>query len=101
MTTPKEALERARTAINAIVLSTHSVSFKADLDAIDSALASLQGEDAVERVALAEMVFKAIKTSDISDQDMRDLLSCKDIVSGRTMLKRLVRAAIRSNGRGA
>jgi hypothetical protein len=39
------ALKRAREAVNAIVLSTHSVSFKADLDAIDEALSPPSGGD--------------------------------------------------------
>lgn len=38
----QKVLERAREAVNAIVLSTHSVSFKADLDAIDAALAKME-----------------------------------------------------------
>lgn len=33
-----EALRRSREAVNAVVLSTHSVSFDADLRAIDAAL---------------------------------------------------------------
>ena len=35
-----EALRRSREAVNAVVLSTHSVSFDADLRAIDAALSS-------------------------------------------------------------
>lgn len=37
------ALERAREAVSAIVLSTHSVSFDADLRAIDAAIAAAKG----------------------------------------------------------
>ena len=35
-----EALRRSREAVNAVVLSTHSVSFDADLRAIDTALST-------------------------------------------------------------
>ena len=38
------ALIRAREAVNAIVLSTHSVSFDADLRAIDAAISKATGE---------------------------------------------------------
>ena len=37
------ALKRAREAVNAIVLSTHSVSFEADLRIIDAAIAKATG----------------------------------------------------------
>ncbi len=38
-----KVLERAREVVNAVVLSTHSVSFDADLRAIDEALAGAKG----------------------------------------------------------
>ena len=141
MTTPKEALERI---IEIYERNAGRQNEKlADIPLVARrALASIQGEDAVEMVAqylasidafhlhyqgfaerneAAKFHARAIlatglvpdeaairaderekrakfKASDISDQDMRDLLSCKDLASGRAMLKRLVCAAIRSGG---
>jgi len=55
MTTPKQALELAKPLIDIMASNSAAGSFEAKR-AIDEALASLQGEDAVERVALRRII---------------------------------------------